>query len=77
MLIKVKFTKDEKPCGREYTYRSRIQVKVGELVKLPNGGTGIVTSIDVPEAEVKSYADRVREIVGLKEEKTDDSERAD
>lgn len=67
MLIKVKFTKDDKPVGRNYTYRSKIPVDVGDQVDLPNGGIGIVTEVNIPESEVKVYKDRIKEIVGKKE----------
>lgn len=65
MLIKVKFTRNGIPSGREYAYRSQIPVKAGDLVELPNG-TGIVTAVDVPESEVEGFRDKVKEIVGLK-----------
>lgn len=68
MLIKVKFIKNEKPLGREYTYRSQIPLNVGDTVELPSGGIGTVTEIDVPKESVKAYAEKIKEIVGKKEE---------
>lgn len=65
MLIKIKFTRNGTPSGREYAYKSLIPVKIGDLVELPNG-TGIVTAVNVPESEVEGFKDKVKEIVGLK-----------
>lgn len=65
MLIKVKFTRNGIPSGKEYAYRSSIPVKIGDLVELPNG-TGIVTAVNVSESEVEGFKDKVKEIVGLK-----------
>lgn len=67
MLIKVKFIKNEKPSGREYTYRSPIPLNVGDMVELPSGRIGTVTETNVPEESVKAYAEKIKEIVGLKE----------
>lgn len=66
MFIKVRFTKEGIPAGREYTYSSKIPVEVGEQVELPTGGTGIVTEVNIPEEEVASYRDKIREIIGKK-----------
>lgn len=67
MLIKIKFIKNEKPSGREYTYRSQIPVEVGDLAELSSGGIGVVTEVNVPEQEVESYKDKIKEISGRKE----------
>lgn len=75
MLIKVKFLRNGQPSGRDYTYRSDVQVEVGNHVELPNGGDGIVTAVNVPESEVASYADKLKEIIGLVKD-TYDSEKA-
>lgn len=64
MLIKVQFLKGDKPSGREYTYRSRSPVKVGDKVQINCAAKGIVTAIDVPEEEVAAFADKVKRIVG-------------
>ncbi|ENZ44529.1 hypothetical protein HMPREF1085_02353 [Enterocloster bolteae 90A9] len=68
MLIKVQFLKEDKPSGREYTYRSDVPVKVGDKVQINSSAKGIVTEIDVPEEEVAAFADKVKSIVGLVEE---------
>lgn len=67
MFIKIKFIKNEKPSGREYTYRSQIPIEVGDLVELPSGGIGVVTEVNVPEEEVEPYKDKIKEISGRKE----------
>lgn len=67
MFIKIKFIKNEKPSGREYAYRSQIPVEVGDLVELPSGGIGVVIDVNVPEEEVESYKDKIKEISGRKE----------
>lgn len=64
MLIKVQFLKGDKPSGREYTYRSRSPVKVGDKVQINSAAKGIVTAVDVPEEEVTAFADKVKSIVG-------------
>lgn len=67
MLIKIKFIKNEKPSEREYTYLSQIPIEIGDLVELPSGGIGVVTEVNVPEEEVESYKDKIKEISGRKE----------
>lgn len=67
MFIKIKFIKNEKLSEREYTYLSQIPVEVGDLVELPSGGIGVVTEVNVPEEEVESYKDKIKEISGKKE----------
>lgn len=62
MYIKVKFLKNGEPHGREYTYKATFPVRVGQEVILPSDGNGIVTEIDVPEKDVESFKDRIKEI---------------
>ena len=69
MYIKVKFLKNGEPHGREYTYKATFPVEVGQEVLLPGGGNGIATEINVPEEEVESFKDRIKEIEGAVEEK--------
>lgn len=73
MLVKVKFLKFGMPSGREYTYRSEVQVEVGDTVELPHAvpilegvphSQGIVTQINIPEAEIEAFKDRVKTIIG-------------
>lgn len=63
-LIKAKFLKEGEPSGRAYTYISDIPVEVGDMVQLNEKGIGIVTEINVPEAEVESFKDKLKSIVG-------------
>lgn len=65
MLIKCKFLKDNVPAGREYTYRSDVLVKVGDLVQINFSAKGVVTAVDVPEEEVAAFADKIKNIQGL------------
>lgn len=68
MYIKVKFLKNGEPHGREYTYKATFPVRVGQEVLLPGGGNGIVTEIDVPEKDVESFKERIKEIEDVVEE---------
>lgn len=68
MYIKVKFLKNGEPHGREYTYKSTFLVRVGQEVILPGGGNGIVTEIDVPEKDVESFNDKIKEVESVVEE---------
>lgn len=68
MYIKVKFLKNGEPHGREYTYKATFPVEVGQEVLLPGGGNGIATEINVPEEEVESFKDRIKEIEDVVEE---------
>ena len=69
MYIKVKFLKNGEPHGREYTYKATFHVRVGQEVLFPGGGNGVVTEINVPEKDVESFKDRIKEIEGAVEEK--------
>lgn len=68
MYIKAKFLKNGEPHGREYTYKATFPVRVGQEVILPGGGNGIVTEINVPEKDVESFKDRIKEIESVVEE---------
>lgn len=68
MYVKVKFIKNGEPRGREYTYKSTFPVRVGQEVILPGGGNGIVTEINVPEKDVESFKDKIKEIEDVVEE---------
>lgn len=74
-LIKVKFLKGSQPTGRAYTYNSPEPVEIGDIVKINNTATGIVTDVDVPKEEVAAFRDNVKSIVGLVEieEKKDEN----
>ena len=73
-IIKLKFTSKGEPYGREYTYFTPVEVKVGDLVEveatsIKNGAVrkavGIVTQIDVPEEEIAPFKDKAKTIIGL------------
>lgn len=68
-IIKVKFLKEDKPAGKEYTYYSPVEVKPGDAIQINSSATGIVTEVDVPETEIEAYRDKVKTIVGLVENK--------
>ena len=68
MYIKVKFLKNGEPHGREYTYKATFPVEVGQEVLLPGGGNGVVTEINVPEKNVESFKDKIKEIESVVEE---------
>lgn len=70
-LIKLKFLRNGEPSGREYTYISKSEVAVGDtvIVRPPESPDheppkGIVTDVNVPEAEVDSFRDKLKAIVG-------------
>lgn len=68
-IIKVRFLKEDKPAGKEYTYYSLVAVKPGDTVQINSSAKGVVTEVDVPEAEIAAYRDKVKTIVGLVEDK--------
>lgn len=68
MYVKVRFLKDSKPTGREYTYSAPDTVQVGDEVILPSGGNGVVTEVNVPEESIADFKDKVKEICGVVEE---------
>lgn len=68
MHIKVRFLKDGKPCGREYTHSAPDNVRAGDEVILPSGGNGVVTEVNVPEESIADFKDKVKEICGVVEE---------
>lgn len=76
-IIKVRFTKDGQPHGREYSYLTPVEVEVGDLVELPSrNGTakGIVTQLNVPAGEIEAFKDRVKSIIGKAELETKEPE---
>lgn len=73
-LVKLRFLRGGEPQGREYTYISKEKVEVGDTVIVRNPDAqetevpkGIITMIDVPEMEVESFKDKLKEIVGKEE----------
>lgn len=70
-LVKLRFLKDGKPTGREYTYSSKSRVEVGDtvIVREPDAPgedapKGVITEVGVPESEAEKFKDRLKEIVG-------------
>ena len=68
MYIKVKFLRNGEPHGREYTYKATSPVRAGQKVILPGGGNGVVTEINVPEKDVESFKDKIKEVESTVEE---------
>lgn len=68
MLIKCKFLKGNVPAGCEYTYRTPEVVKVGDTVQINEKAKGVVTMVNVPEAEVEAFAGKIKSIIGKVEE---------
>ena len=73
-LVKLRFLRGGEPQGREYTYIRQRKVEVGDavIVRKPDAQgaeppKGIITMVDVPETEVESFKDRLKEIVGKEE----------
>lgn len=74
-LVKLRFLRGGEPQGREYAYISRAKVEVGDVVVVrrpdreeAEAPKGVITMVDVPEAEVESFRDKLKEIVGKAEE---------
>ncbi len=67
-LVKVRYysqTSGEDISERAYTYFSEDTLKVGDIVTVPikdHTGKGRVVAVDVPEAEVEAYRDKVKVI---------------
>lgn len=80
-LVKLRFLRGGEPQGREYTYISKARVEVGDVVMVrqpdregAEAPKGIITMVDVPEAEVESFKDKLKEIVGKFQPKCEDCE---
>ncbi len=63
-IIKVKFLKGDAPAGKAYTYYSLVAVAVGDKVQINASAVGVVVAVDVPEAEVAPYRNRLKAIIG-------------
>lgn len=68
-IIKVRFLNNGTPSGKAYTYYSPVKVAVGDTVQINSAATGVVVEVDVPLEEVWAYRDRIKNIVGLVEDK--------
>lgn len=60
--IKVQFLRNGQPTGREYTYKTDLDVQLGETVMLTENAKGIVTGF-MPK-EIISDVTSVKEIYG-------------
>jgi uncharacterized Zn finger protein len=68
-IIKVRFTKDGEPYGREYSYLTNTPVAVGDAVQVETQrgvADVVVTALNVPEEEVAEYKDKLKYIIGKK-----------
>lgn len=66
-LVKIRYysTSTGEASGQEYTYFSENRLNVGDVVRVPvrnREATGVVTEVDVPEAEVAEYSDLIKTI---------------
>lgn len=66
-IIKVRFLKDGNPAGRAHTYYSPVSVSVGDTIQINSTSTCVVVEVDVPEAQVEPYKEKIKTIVGLAE----------
>lgn len=73
MLIKCRFLKNSLPYGKEYTYRSTEDVKVGDHVQVNPMAKGFVTAVNVPEKEVAVFADKIKTITGKIEKENENA----
>lgn len=73
MLIKCRFLKNALPYGKEYTYRSTEDVKVGDHVRVNPMAKGVVTAVNVPEEEVAAFADKIKTIIGKIEKENENA----
>ena len=77
-IIKCRFLRDGEPYGREYSYLTKEPVAVGDIVEADTQrGTAdlVVTALNVPEAEVESFKDKLKYIVGKKPQESGENDR--
>lgn len=68
-IIKCRFLRDCEPYGREYSYLTKEPVAVGDIVQVETQrgvADTVVTALNVPAAEVESFKDRLKYIIGKK-----------
>ena len=79
-IIKVRFIKDGAAHGRAYSYYAEDDIQVGDIVQLPmsapsfpaNGyPESVVIQVGVPEEEVASFKDSMKEIIGKVEDEAE------
>lgn len=76
-IIKLKFIRDGKPTGRDYTYFTPEPVEVGDAVDIMTDRgitTGQITFTDVPEEEIAPFKDRAKSIIGKTKINTEEKE---
>lgn len=62
-IVKVQYRKDGEFTGREYSYFSEENLKVGDIISVPvksGFNTAQVSAIDVPESEILPFKDAVK-----------------
>ncbi|WP_405379365.1 DUF5839 family protein [Phascolarctobacterium sp.] len=77
-IIRCRFLRDGEPYGREYSYLTKEPVAVGDIVEADTQrGTAdlVVTALNVPEAEVESFKDKLKYIVGKKPQESGENDR--
>jgi len=72
-IVKVRYYSETtgEVSGREYTYFSAEQLKVGDIVIVPvrdTTGKAMVTAINVPDSEIAAFKDKVKTILKSKDE---------
>lgn len=79
-IIKCRFLRDGEPYGREYSYLTRdpLAVKdivaIGDIVEVETQrgvADVVVTAVKVPEAEVESFKDKLKYIIGKKPQESE------
>lgn len=66
-IIKVRFARNGHAYGHEYTYYTPESVGIGDMVDIETRrgiAHGIVTQVDVPEAEIEPFKDKAKSILG-------------
>lgn len=74
-IIKCRFMRDGEPYGREYSYLTQQPVAVGDVVQAETQrGVAdlVVTALNVPEAEVESFKDKLKYIIGKKPQESEE-----
>jgi hypothetical protein len=66
-VIKLRFLKNGIPTGGEYSYLAPCELAVGDYVEAPSRSgvsTAIVTTVNIPEAEITPFQDRIKTVLG-------------
>ena len=80
MLVKVQFLRNGEPSGRKYTYVTSLDLRVGDMVIVPPGGSvAQVVELDVPMEEVAAFKDRLKriDVKCLPKEESDEDKEMD